>query len=336
MRNKPFSQELEESSTLKELHLLVEEISSLLIKLLCVDRRTVRGDSRLVFNGRISLYSRLYRETRNKFILIQQSTKSTYYKTPLSFEDLLDRIAYTSRVKDEDEEQEYDEELCESQEDIFPINIHIPKYTEKEKQQKSQELYTTENNLINEFLQLIQSIMTTQRKIFRRDDPEVVKSELYNSLHEFLSKFEHEIAREVLERAYHDIRAKKAKEGGMSQAKFTDRVGTESSTEELSPLSPIATELVIKEEIEITLEGPKQEVINTVIVDMESTIASTIVFNELAKDKQDELVIEILLQDTTLKAGGIKKILIEKNFSGVDYDSVYYSFERVKKLLQNK
>lgn len=352
MRSKPFSLELSEATTLKDVDILVKEITVLLTKLLNLDRRTLKKqDDKLIYNGRVALYSNLYKQCREKFITLKKTNNSVYYKEPLSFEDFLDKINYQKGVRISVYEDDDDDDLEIDVLILQEIEEPIIQISEKDKQRKSVETYTTPNNLLNEYLTQLQIIMSDNRKIFRRDDPEVIKSALYKSLSEFLHKFEPETSHEVLKKVYHDIRTKATTK---STNIVQERVGEELTDEELKPLSPVGAnsvqqEVVEEMELEMSFESQSQptekEKVKTPkikeprTVTISEGISDNLNFDILTKGKQDEIVINILLgvegvDISTIKAKFVKNELIAKGYLGVNYDNSYYSLERVKKQLK--
>ena len=158
--------------------------------------------------------------------------------------------------------------------------------------------------------------MTTEtKKIFRRDDPEVIQAALYKSVVEFVSKYSEYTTKDSLEKAFHEIRlaATKKNAGKEIVAVLT---GNDKVTEPISTLKIDSNEIEKSTPTSITVDGNS--------------------FKLLSKADQDLVVLDILERITDAKGKAIKEELVSQGWVDVDYDSVYYSLERVKKQLAKK
>lgn len=312
MRSRPFSEELNSITTIKDCNRLFEEISGLLKSLLDVDKRIFKkAEDKNIFKSRLNLYSNLYKKTRVVFIKFILENGTGYYKQPLELEEFLDKyyysktIIYDEDLDDEDEVNEYEEG-----------EIVVPILNEKNKQDLSKQTYTTEQNLINEFLKELEKVMTTEtKKIFRRDDPEVIQAALYKSVVEFMNKYSEYTTKESLEKAFHEIRLAATKKSAGKEI-VTILTGNDKVTEPISTLKIDSNEIEKSTPTSITVDGNS--------------------FKLLSKVDQDLVVLDILERTTGAKGKAIKEELVSQGWVDVDYDSVYYSLERVKKQLAKK
>lgn len=372
MRLVPFSQDLSACETLKSVNCLVEEIKTLLLNLLKTDKRTLkRTDDRQIYNKRLELYCKLYRDTRTKFLEVQKKLQdfSNYYKVPMEFEDFLDKFYYEKGVIREVDEDDEGEDVLFLEIDITEVIV----VSEKTKQDQSKLQYTTIHNLTQEFIKQIDKLMTDQKKIFRRDDPEVIKQALTNSLSGFLAKFDSETTKSVLQNVYHHIRTQASKNGHNPEFDVTKRVGVDQTTQPLTTHSPVGVDdndllpdleesMVLGEEMSnkvaeqfpANVEGSRefneaQEETSLEVLTENLKVEEPIQegrrsavlsvdgkdFKVLNKDEKYSIIKSILEQSPESKAGAVKKKIVEMGYvDNLTYDDVYTPYERVKKDLK--
>jgi uncharacterized membrane protein YheB (UPF0754 family) len=331
MRDKPFSQELQEVSSAKDCQKLMEEISTLLKRLLDVDKRIFKkSEDKAIFKSRLELYSSLYRQTKTKFD--ELAIGSSYHKPPLSLEDFLEKYYYSKTIRFEEDDDD-DEETSLLEDEVSSMVTDV--INEKDRQKKSQEIYTTKDNLFNEFLKELETIMAkelTDKKILRRDDPEVLKDALHNSLVHFLDKYKDYTDKNTLEKVFHELRLKAASKTTLRET-VTKLTGKVKVDEPIEPPTLNETETVLPTPPVKEVTTPVQEPMPT----GETTTSSDdeeIVFKSLDKADQD-LLIESVLNSIGLdkKAGAVKKEIENQGFKVNHYDDIYIPYERVKKKL---
>ena len=327
MRTIPFSVELETVITPKDCNRLMEEITLLLKGLLDVDKRIFRKvEDKSIYKSRLELYSNLYKETRGKFIKLIKGEKG-YYKEPLELEDFLDKFYYSKTIiYDEDDEDDEDEDDFEV---LREVTVTL---NEKEKQNISKQTYTTEQNLINEFLKELENIMSNERKILRRDDPEVMKTAIHKSLAEFIHKYSEYTDKGTLEKVFHEVRMKATSKSTLKET-VKELAGNTPEDEPIStPISSNVELVPLEEEVEKKDESPTPLPFEPKD-SLEEKKEEAMSFKGLPKDDQDLIVMDILERLPDSKSAAIKKELISQGWSEIDYDSVYYTYERCKKKL---
>lgn len=319
MRLVPFSTELHGVTTSEDCHRLMEEITALLKRLLDVDKRIFKKvEDKSIYKSRLELYSNLYKETRVVFIRLIKGKKA-YYKEPLTLEDFLDKFYYSKTViyeEDDDEEETLLEEIFEVvKEDIL---------NEREKQNISKQTYTTEKNLIAELLKELETIMNNEKKILRRDDPEVMKAAVSKSLAEFVNKYSEYTDKNTLEKVFHELRLKATSKTTLKET-VTELTGKTPVDEPITPIEP--KEVKVTKEVLPVASKPavKKE---------EGQVAGSPLgesFKKLPKEDKDLIVQDILSRHPEAKTPFIKAELIAQGWVDMDYDSIYYSLERCKK-----
>lgn len=232
MREKPISLEIEESSTLKQLVALSEEIKNLFLNLMSVDKRTIRKEKeKAYFKGRLQLYSTLYKKCREKFLKVKKETKdnSSYYKEPIPFEELIKdfnwekTVNYSQPFKKEEEKvlvfEDDDEEQITTIDDNFIEEEEVD--------------YRKEFNKIFE---------KNMKKYIDRKDPEVIGDVLVLTIVEFLEKYKEYSTSDCLKRVYGEL---KREQSSKEVSKIVqDRVGVETKEEPLSSITESTGELI--------------------------------------------------------------------------------------------
>ena len=252
MREKPISVEIEESSDLKVLLKLSDEIKGLFLKLMSTDRRTLRReDEKSYFQGRLQLYSTLYKKCREKFIKIKKQMKenSSYFKEPISFEDLIKDFNWERTVKysrpetrrsnneklivvvDDDDEDDEDELL----KTVKSVSVQ-----DDDEDDDEISIYERRKILTEEFTKLLNNKM---KKLFNRTDPTVVADVLTQTIVEFVEKYDEITTKEVLERVYREIQSQNSTK--TNREKIQDRVGEEKITEPLEAIIPTTGDSVV-------------------------------------------------------------------------------------------
>lgn len=332
MRDTPFSEDLAIASSRKEINILYKEIGGLLTRLFKTDLRTLKriGD-RKIYNTRVELYSKLYRETYSKYkAILKKEGRDSSHLT--NFDNIHKQFQYGNVEETEEEED-----------------------TEKQIQDRSKETYTTLHNLTQQYLNELEEGMG-DKKIFKKDDPEVKKLAIHNSLAAFIEKYKDEIGPTTLTKMYHQIRndAVGPTEQGLRRQ---TRVGKDEVDEPLGVESPVGIEIdklddvkVIVETTEVTVEPgdalpegtkaiikvdgvPIGEMKNVKLVDVEEDdVEEKINLHELPKSEQDDIVRTLLDEyGWELKAKQLKPHVLELGYLIVDYDAIYYPIERVKR-----
>lgn len=254
MREKPISIEIEEATDLKVLLKLSDEIKELFLKLMSTDRRTLRQEeAKSHFQGRLQLYSTLYKKCREKFIRVKKQTKesSSYFKDPILFEDLIkdfnwERTVKYSRPETKKETEEkliviVDDEDDEDDEDkilktIKPVSVSVQIEDDNETITFSER----RKILTEEFTKIFNNKM---KKLFNRTDPTVIADALTQTIVEFVEKYDEITTKEVLERVYREIQSQNSTKS--TNEKIQDRVGGEKITEPLEAIIPTTGDSVV-------------------------------------------------------------------------------------------
>lgn len=229
MREIPISVEIESCGDLKKILLLSKEIEELLFSLLKIDRRTLRKDEeKSRFKGKLQLYCTLYRKCREKFLKVKKDLKETssYYKTPLTLEDLLKDFDIKRTLNSAHPVKKIDESILILTDD------------DEEDDEDIKEINTLEKQVIEiNYLQELEKILNNMKNMINRNDPETVSNALQLSLVEFLEKYkEYTTTDKILSNIYHELR--KAQSGKSNTQVIKDRVGIDSTTEPLDVLIP--------------------------------------------------------------------------------------------------
>lgn len=239
-RNKPISIDIIEAQSLKELNPLYIELEGLLSKLLNLDKRALRsGFDKELYKSKLNLYCRLYKQIRDKFVkLTKEEGRSSFYKIPLTFDEYIMKWKKEKYVNYSGSDDE-DEEEADAIDTITDMIDSIT--TEKE----------TKIDLHQEINKIFQNIMT--QKYFNRQDPGTIESAIKDTIIAFLEKHKGQTSEEILQKAYHEIKAKNTKPTKPVQ---TARVGDEKTDEVLSAVSPVTGGKV--EELLETVTAPIQ------------------------------------------------------------------------------
>lgn len=307
MRQKPFTQELEEASTEKEVLILYKEVGILLKRLFNTDKRTLKRESdKIIFNSRLQLYSSLYRQTYKKAkIILQDNSRGT--ECLISFDELYDLHRYNSI------------ELREGD-----INSNIE--TEKDKQLKSKSKYTTLRNLENEYntelkllyKQKIEEAMA-ELQIFEKDNPDVIRTAITNSLVTFLERYKHQMGKETLTKVYHQIRKKAC---GSDNDIFTvtrERLSELTGGGVMTSSSPVGVN---------ESELPELDEVPDVPVDLGSKKR----FSDLSKEERREVIKSVMEEiGWDAKSKAVKTKLIDRGYESLLYDDIYYALQYVLK-----
>lgn len=309
MRQKPFTQELEEASTEKEVLILYKEVGILLKRLFNTDKRTLKRESdKIIFNSRLQLYSSLYRQTYKKAkIILQDNGRGTESLIP--FDELYDLHRYNNSI-----------ELREGD-----INS---KETEKDKQLKSKSKYTTLRNLENEYntelkllyKQKIEEAMA-ELQIFEKDNPDVIRTAITNSLVTFLERYKHQMGKETLTKVYHQIRKKAC---GSDNDIFTvtrERLSELTGGGAMTSSSPVGVN---------EFELPELDEVPDMPVDLGSKKR----FSDLSKEERREVIKSVMEEiGWDVKSKAVKTKLIDRGYESLLYDDIYYALQYV---LRNK
>lgn len=227
MREIPISVEIESCGDLKKILLLSKEIEELLFSLLRIDRRTLRKDEeKSRFKGKLQLYCTLYRKCREKFLKVKKDLKETssYYKTPLTLEDLLKDFDIKKTLNSAHPVKKIDESILILTDD------------DEEDDEDVKEINTLEKQVIEiNYLQELEKIFNNMKNMINRNDPETISNALQLSLVEFLEKYkEYATTDKILSNIYHELR--KVQSGKSNTQVIKDRVGTDPTTEPLDVL----------------------------------------------------------------------------------------------------
>lgn len=221
MRIKPISTEIIEADDLKTLHTLNTEVKELLLKVLKTDKRTLRGEGdKERFKAKMDLYCRLYRASRDKFILVRKrdSEGASYYKTPTDLDEVIKdfnwekTVRYSKPSKGEDDFGE------------FGRNLINKTFEESNFGENKDTLHLEGSLLTNKKIDVMKSL-------FNRQDKATIEAAMSSTLEQFLETYKGATTVEVLTRAYNDIRAKNS--GKETSQVVTERVGEEGTTETL-------------------------------------------------------------------------------------------------------
>lgn len=226
MREKPISVEISEASSLKHLSSLSKEIETLLISLMEIDKRTLRKEAEKArFKGKLQLYCTLYKSCREKFLKIKKQTNdnTNYYKTPLTFEELLKDFDWKKTVT-------YSQPMKKVEE---PVLIFDDDDEDEDEVKVIEEIEKAEVNYLEELNKIFEKNM---KKYINRNDPETIKDALTTSLTEFLDKYKEHTSEGILQKIYHELR--KEKSGKTNTQVIKDRVGEEKIDEPLTGIIP--------------------------------------------------------------------------------------------------
>lgn len=335
MRGRPIREEIKDATSLKDLLVLIDEVKLLLLKSLNTDKRTIRDEKeKAYFKGRLQLYCELYREGVQRFSWLQKKLQdfSTYYKKPLSFEELIIDYNWEKTLKSSKpcrkKEKEQISSLIEEEEDddgkiIVKVNLG--------KDIKIIEIEEIEEESITEKLK--KEIDIIMKKFFNRQNPEVIEDAIKSTLVEFIEKYKEYTTPDILQKAFQELKSKSSKK--TEQEKIVDRVGIDGITE---PLETIITTTGEKsEQEEITVQSLDEEVIQEMLQDDHQTpfkvdkevLASNSLFKKLDKEVRFNIV-------QSLYDGGLRTCRdivtkVKEDFEVIHYDDVYNVFTKIKK-----
>lgn len=225
MRETLFSVSLEQADSLKETSSLAQEMSDLILKALKTDKRSLRGDlEKAIFKAKLEKYCSLYRQTREKYLVIQKRDgKSTTYKEPAPFERVVRDFNWQKTVT-------YSKPVKRHEEDEDHVGSYLPE-------------------LIDNDIPIKTKIDLDMSTIFKRTDPEVIESAKTMTELEFVQAFSHTTATEVtLKKAYLELK------GSTTSEAIKARVGEEASDDILGTPVP-STEYKVDDKVNFEFAG---------------------------------------------------------------------------------